>query len=72
MHSAYVHVQQDGHIQTDTTQSNQPGELLAVSAKLRWVITPKGIVLALLRKNLTIAQAVVKSQTPFNPAFHAI
>jgi transposase len=32
---------------------------------------PKAIVVALMRKILTIAQAVLKSQTPFNPALHA-
>jgi transposase len=32
---------------------------------------PKAIVVALMRKILTIAQAVLKSQTPFNPTFHA-
>ena len=31
---------------------------------------PKAIVVALMRKILTVAQAVLKSQTPFNPAFH--
>jgi hypothetical protein len=28
-------------------------------------------VAALMRKILTVAQAVLKSQTPFNPALHA-
>ena len=32
---------------------------------------PKAIVVALMRKILTIAQAVLKSQTAFNPALHA-
>lgn len=32
---------------------------------------PKAIVVALMRKMVTIAQAVLRSQTPFNPAFHA-
>jgi transposase len=32
---------------------------------------PKAIVVALMRKILTVAQAVLKSQTPFNPALHA-
>jgi transposase len=32
---------------------------------------PKAIVAALMRKILTVAQAVLKSQTPFNPALHA-
>ena len=33
--------------------------------------TPKEIVVALMRKIITIAQAVLKSQTPFNPELHA-
>jgi transposase len=33
--------------------------------------TPKEIVVALMRKIITIAQAVLKSQTPFNPVLHA-
>lgn len=32
---------------------------------------PKEIVVALMRKLITIAQAVLKSQMPFNPALHA-
>lgn len=32
---------------------------------------PKEIVVALMRKIITIAQAVLKSQTPFNPELHA-
>lgn len=32
---------------------------------------PKEIVVALMRKIITIAQAVLKSQTPFNPGLHA-
>jgi hypothetical protein len=32
---------------------------------------PKAIVVALMRKILSIAQAVLKSQTAFNPALHA-
>ena len=33
--------------------------------------TPKEIVVALMRKIITIAQAVLRSQTPFNSALHA-
>jgi transposase len=33
--------------------------------------TPKEIVVALMRKIITIAQAVLKSQIPFNPELHA-
>lgn len=33
--------------------------------------TPKEIVVALMRKIITIAQAVLRSQTPFNAALHA-
>jgi transposase len=33
--------------------------------------TPKEIVVALMRKIITIAQAVLRSQTPFNPELHA-
>jgi transposase len=33
--------------------------------------TPKEIVVALMRKIITIAQAVLKYQTPFNPELHA-
>jgi uncharacterized protein (DUF2336 family) len=32
---------------------------------------PKEIVVALMRKIITIAQAVLKSKTPFNPELHA-
>ncbi len=33
---------------------------------------PKAIIVALMRKMVTIAQAVLRSQTPFNPALHAV
>jgi transposase len=33
--------------------------------------TPKEIVVALMRKIITIAQAVLRSQTPFDPGLHA-
>jgi len=33
--------------------------------------TPKEIVVALMRKLITIAQAVLRTQTPFNAALHA-
>jgi transposase len=33
--------------------------------------TPKEIVVALMRKIITIAQAVLKSQTPLNATLHA-
>jgi hypothetical protein len=32
---------------------------------------PKEIVVALMRKIITIAQAVLRSQTPFDPTLHA-